>query len=79
VLGLEVEDRIYPWLTTLTSELLLYFTKVNWIHDNDVIRAVFAQKCRRYDPLSGTRKEFADAVRVDVNDMFDLVSHSECC
>ena len=58
---LGVQDRANSGLTTLPSELLLYFTKVNRVHDNDIIGAVFAQKCRRHNSLPGTGKKFADA------------------
>ena len=74
---LGVQDRANSGLTTLPSELLLYFTKVNRVHDNDIIGAVFAQKCRRHNSLPGTGKKFADAVRVDVDYVFDLIVHPE--
>ena len=45
VLRLVVEDRVNAGLTTLTSKFRLYLAKMNWIHDNDIIRSVFAQKC----------------------------------
>src|SRR6516162_3695403 len=77
VLRLVVEDRVHAGLTTLTSKFALYFAKVNWVHDNDIIRAIFAQKCRRHYSLPGPRKKFADAVRIDVDHMLDLVVQPE--
>ena len=74
---LGVQDRANSGLTTLPSELLLHFTKVNRVHDNDIIGAVFAQKCRRHNSLPGTGKKFADAVRVDVDYVLYLVVHIE--
>jgi hypothetical protein len=50
MLRLGIENGVDARLATLTSEFLLYFAEVNRIHDNDVIRTVFAQKCWRDDP-----------------------------
>src|SRR6266436_6722855 len=77
MLRLVVEDRVYAGLTMLTSKFVFYFTKVNRVHDNNIIRTVFAQKCRRHNSLPSARKKFADAVGIDVDHVFDLVAHPE--
>ena len=38
------EDCINVRLTTLTGNFVLYFPKVNWVHNNDIIGTAFAQK-----------------------------------
>src|SRR5215469_9406204 len=75
MLRLGVENSKYSGLTSLTSKLLLYFPEVNRVHNNDIIRTIFAQECRRHDPLPSARKKFADAVRVYVHDVLDLIVH----
>jgi len=43
-LRLDVKDRVHLGLTVLTSKFLPHFGQVNRIHDNNVVRTVFAQK-----------------------------------
>jgi hypothetical protein len=64
-------------MTTLTCEFSFDLVTVNRVHDNDVIRMVIAQECGLYDSLPRARKKFADAVRIYIDHVFDLVVHSE--
>ena len=75
MLRLGIEDGVYARLTSLTSNFLLYFLEVNWVHDNDVIRTIFAQKLWRNNSLTSTWNKFAHTVRIYVDDVFHLIMH----
>src|SRR5690348_11949199 len=76
-LRLKIENRVHPGLAVLQREFPLDLVQIDRVHDDDVVRAVFAQECRRHDPLTGTGQKFADTVRIDVDRVLDLVAHPE--
>jgi hypothetical protein len=71
----EIGYRVYAGLAALSRQLAADFMSVDRVHNDDVIGAVVAQECRFYDFLPRARQKFADAVRVDVDDMLYLVVH----
>src|SRR5262249_19766376 len=71
----EVENRVHPGLTALTGKFLFDLVAVNRVHDDDVIRTIVAQERRRHNFLPGTRQKFADAVRIDVDRVLNLVMY----